>query len=279
MSIAEGLTKIVDKEQQAIEFNRRIGQTVTGSNVTLSDNADNIERLNEQLEQTLYGADTGGKSYYDTFWDNLQDNGSRRDYQYMFDKGWNDTIFKPKYDIIFGNSYQGAQVFWNSGIQDLKGILESQGVSLVTTDATRFLQLFQNSKITNIPTIDMSNGTESSGYAFSSSAIKNIDKIISSENTIYESTCFNGASALTHVIFDGTIGTTLNIKWSTELDTESIVSIIEALSPTTSDLSVTLSKTAVNSMVFPITSEKTNITYNNWDELAGTKTNWTISLV
>lgn len=278
MSISDKLTTIAQNEQEINNLGKRINQIMFDKDASLNETANNMEQLNNTMESILYGDNGTEGDYYNLFWDNFQDYGNRRDYQNMFGKGWNDAIFKPKYDIIFGDGYQGAQVFWSSGIQNLKGILESQGVSLVTTDATRFLQLFQSSKITNIPTIDMSNVINSS-YAFSSSSIQCIDKIISSENTIYESTCFNGASALTHVIFDGVIGTTLNIKWSTKLDTESIVSIIEALSPTVSDISVTLSQTAVNNMVFPITSEKTNTTYNNWNELAGTKTNWTITLV
>ena len=66
------------------------------------------------------------------------------------------------------------------------------------------------------------------------------------------------------------------MQWSTKLSGASIVSIIEALSTTTSGLSVTLSQTAVNNMTFPIVGNKG--TYNSWTELEQSKTNWTISL-
>ena len=78
---------------------------------------------------------------------------------------------------------------------------------------------------------------------------------------------------------EGVIGQNgFDVHWSTNLKTASIVSIVEALSDSTSGLSVTLSQTAVNNMVFPFTSERTGITYGSWSELEGTKTNWTISL-
>ena len=89
---------------------------------------------------------------------------------------------------------------------------------------------------------------------------------------------FTGATGLKNFVIEGTIGqNNFNVSACRELSGGSIVSIIEALSTTTSGLSVTLSQTAVNNMTFPITGNKG--TYNSWTELEQSKTNWTISLV
>ena len=43
----------------------------------------------------------GRKAEYDMFWDNFQDYGNRTFYNYGFAShfGWNETNFKPKYDV------------------------------------------------------------------------------------------------------------------------------------------------------------------------------------
>jgi hypothetical protein len=69
---------------------------------------------------------------------------------------------------------------------------------------------------------------------------------------------------------EGTLDITgLNLKDSTKLNKASIESIISVLSTTTTGLSITLSKTAVNNA----------FTTDEWNALIGTRTNWTISLV
>jgi hypothetical protein len=60
----------------------------------------------------------------------------------------------------------------------------------------------------------------------------------------------------------------LNLQWSTKLSKASITSIINCLSSTTSGLSITLSKTAVDNA----------FTAEEWAALENTKHNWTIAL-
>ena len=45
-----------------------------------------VEPINTELEQILYGKDTGGRGFYDEFWDEFQANGTRTSYDEGFDK-------------------------------------------------------------------------------------------------------------------------------------------------------------------------------------------------
>ena len=82
--------------------------------------ADKVLQLKQDIDDAYQaGYDKGvgegsgsGDSWYDTFWDAIQQNGDRRDYQYAFTNstGWTDEIFKPKYKFInttgnYGFSY------------------------------------------------------------------------------------------------------------------------------------------------------------------------------
>ena len=107
-------------------------------------------------------------------------------------------------------------------------------------------------------------------------ALERIQKITAYETATWKNT-FQYCYALTHVIFDGTIGASgLDLQWSTGLDKESITSIINALSDSTSGLSITLSNTAVNNAFY---SEEQDDLRLEWYDLIATKENWTISLV
>ena len=70
-----------------------------------------------------------------------------------------------------------------------------------------------------------------------------------------------------------------DVQWSTELSKESIISIINALSDTTTALTVTLSKTAVNNAFETAKGNADGSTSEEWAALIATKQNWTISLV
>ena len=75
-----------------------------------------------------------------------------------------------------------------------------------------------------------------------------------------------------------TIASSLDMKSCTLLSKASITSIINALSSTTSGLTVTLSKTAVNTAFETESGGADGSTSQEWLALATTKSNWTISL-
>ena len=224
----------------------------------------------------------GKKDEYDKFWDSFQNYGKRKNYQGGFaGKGWNDTTFKPKYDIIPAENI--GSMFQETEITDLEATLNNINVSFNTSKATTLKQLFYFSYLlTSVPEIDSRGST--SGDAFnltfgSCRKLKTIRKLILKEDGSQSfSSTFNKCDELENIVIEGVIGKNgFNVSACTKLSGASIVSIIEALSTTTSGLTVTLSQTAVDNMAFPIVGNKG--TYNSWTGLEQSRTNWTISLV
>ena len=227
----------------------------------------------------------GKKAEYDKFWDVFQQNGSRTKYESAFANGFFDfRNFYPKYDI---NIINGSMAFYNWKQYNetftkgsLKQRLEECGAKLNTSQATNLSNCFSYGLFTELPTINLTGLTSASANMFSYNYgyLKTIEKIIVDENTPIASSMFTQDTGLENLVIEGTIAkNNFNVQWCTKLSSASIVSIIEALSETTSGLTVTLSQTAVNNMVFPIVGNKG--TYNSWTDLEQSKTNWTISLL
>lgn len=221
-----------------------------------------------------YHKSYGMQTEYDRFWDSYQSNGSRTSYVYAFGGvGWTAKTFKPKYPIKpVGATYMFAQSYANF-----------DGVELDTSDLTSATYMFQTYYGRYIPTINISKIVESwaIGYMFAHSFIVTIEKLIVSENTAFANTMFTNATRLENITFEGTIAKNgLDLSPCTKLSKESITSVINALSSTTTELKVTLSKTAVNN-AFGIKVDDTT-TYPEGSEyytLRHSKDNWTISYI
>ena len=221
--------------------------------------------------------DAGKIKGVDEFWDMYQNYGNRTDYTYAFaGKGWTDETFKPKYNIRLETA--NYYVFEKSLITDLKAILEKYNVVLDGSKMGYTLGWFNDSSITRVPFIDVSK----SGTSFN--ALKGAKKLIWVDGVKLRSSCgfayaFD-AVALEHCPFSGTIGQKgFDMSQCTLLDKESLTSIINCLSSSTSGLTVTLSLVAVDKAF------ETNPDINNgsssteWLNLVNTKSNWTVSLV
>ena len=190
-------------------------------------------------EGKAQGIEVGKQAERDAFWDEFQ-NGS---YYYAFSYGkFSDENYNPIRDIVVANgSTTGRYMFYNAtGITDTK-------VSIYATGTSANLQ----NSFAGCPNL------------------KYIRKLVVAAHTTF-SNAFNNAEALEMLMLEGTIGQNgFDVHWSAFLNKASIESIINALSTTTSGLTVTLSQTAVNNA----------FTAEEWDALEATKTNWTISLV
>jgi hypothetical protein len=91
---------------------------------------------------------------------------------------------------------------------------------------------------------------------------------------------FHYAYDTEHIGFEGIIAQNgLNLQWSTKLDKESHVKLVNTLSSTTSGLSVTVSQTAVNKAFETSEGANDGSTSQEWLNLIATKPNWTISIV
>ena len=70
-----------------------------------------------------------------------------------------------------------------------------------------------------------------------------------------------------------------DVQYSTSLTRQSIENIIAALSTTTSGLTVTISKAAVNTAFETATDAADGASSQAWNDLIATRANWTISLI
>lgn len=234
--------------------------------------ADKLTTIAEKIQKVF---DAGKKSAYDEFWDKLQNNGKRTEYSATFGAAWNSKIFKPKYDM---KPTFAGYMFNCSKVSNLKDVLEKQGVTLDFSDCTSFLRTFQYSGISALPKIDMSKCNNSESCFGAMHALTSLDLVVS-QDTVFSSNTFITLPKVTHLSISGTIGKKLfNVKDSPKLDKESITSIINALSDTTSGLTVTLSKTAVNNAFgIDIDDENTYPEGSEFYTLRNSKKNWTIS--
>lgn len=179
----------------------------------------------------MFGSSGGGSQtdYYDTFWDEFQQNGARKDYQGGFyGIGWNDTTFKPKYDIT--NPINTASMFYASKITDLEALIQRAGIKFSTSTAQRVDTMFQFSTITVVPEIDVSNlnSVQSLRYLFGDAKqLHTIRKLIVNADCRYEN-AFSNTISLQNITFEGTIANDINFQQS-PLSGESAMNIIEHL--------------------------------------------------
>lgn len=187
-------------------------------------------------QQRVY--DAGKKKQYDEFWDFFQDYGNRNHYVYAFAYPyWADKVYNPKYTI---NAY-------TYGLQNT----------------------FNNSAITDTKVDIIVNGQLAGSFA--NSKIRTIRKLILNNVTTVTNP-FGGCTSLRDITIEGEWLISVNFGVC-PLSAASIVSVIEALSVSvTVQQTLTLKKSAVESMVFPHTSAQSGITYNSWDELIAPKT-------
>lgn len=224
--------------------------------------ADKLTQIAEN-EQKVYEA--GKKSEYDAFWDSLQQNGTRTNYENGF-QAWEGVCFKPKYDLIIAGSYAGTGLFRMAKNFNLKKMTIDRGINLDFSNATKLNATFDRSLIGEIPPLDLRNCTNLAMAFYSMSWEKEefTTKALVLNNLRADCTfdrTFTGSKYLENIIIEsGTIGQNeFNVKDCTKLSKASITSIVNALSPSTSGLTVTLSKTAVNN-AFAETYKTYNVT-------------------
>lgn len=223
----------------------------------------------------ISGGDNGA------FWDIYQQNGERGDYNYSFaGEGWTDDTFCPKYAVC---PITASNLFDNCRITNLKQILSDRGVRLDFSASTKLDYILQNSTITHLGEIDTTSCADLTRFLFSAKELVHVDTIrLKSDGTqtFIASLSFSGLSELEHCVFEGVIGqANFNVKWSPKLDKESLASIVRCLSESTTGLSVTVSKTAVDTAFETGVGAADGSTSTEWLALIGTRLNWTINLL
>lgn len=225
--------------------------------------------------------EAGKKSEYDAFWDKYQKNGNREDYKLAFSReGWNDETFKPKYSM---RATSATQMFEMSSIANLTKALKDNGVVLDTSKSINVNNMFYYSRhIKQIPVIDVTNCSSNVIGLFGACyALETVEKLIlKNDGSTVIDRCFVNANSLRNIIIEGVIGqNSFDVRWSTKLSKASLTSIINALSATTSGLTVTLSATAVNTAFETTAGAGDGSTSAEWQSIIALKSNWTISLI
>lgn len=237
------------------------------------------EKLKTIAENEQRVFDAGKQTEYDTFWDNYQNLGykgvkdsigMRSDYRYAFaNQGWRDSIYDPKYSIKVGGNCEG--------MYQLTGITKKVVVNMSGCTSAR--TMFYYARVKELGELDLGNCKNTQYLLSNATSLVSIDKIKCSEATTWHDSTFEQCGALTHVIFNGEIAkNSLNLKDSTGLDKESIVSVINCLSAATTDLGITLSEAAVKKAFETAVGANDGDTSAEWITIRDTKTNWTISL-
>ena len=215
--------------------------------------AEKITRAKADYDAVYEG---GKQAQYDEFWDAFQGNGTRGVYLYAFSMatqlyGWNDAIYNPKYPIIADTGYGVQECFrGNTVITDTKvPIIDRVGNIYAIFNACNNLKRVASLTL-EVPV------TKANHAFFNCIELEEINVIC------------NG----------GSFAADLSLQYSTKLSRASVTSIINALSSTTSGLSVTLSKTAVNKAFETSAGAGDGSTSAEWQNLIAPKSNWTISL-
>lgn len=233
--------------------------------------------LTEYADKVSALYDKGVKDEYDRFWDAYLDNGNLADCSKIFGgKGWDDSIFKPKYSL---KPINANYMFSQTNIQDYKGILESQNVTFDFSDCTTFYDFFWASTVTRIGEIDMRNATNVYEAFDSCKNLKSIDKVIF-KNTPYSnaSSVFYNTPNLESVIIEGKIYEDPRLDRSSKLNKSSITSFMHALAEDATGKTCTFSLTAINNAFETSEGTADGSTSQEWLDLVTTKSNWTISL-
>ncbi len=220
---------------------------------SIEPNRDSVAMIRYIDENIPLVHESGQKSEYDMFWDTLQENGERRSYFYAFFSSglnWTDDIYNPKYPIVCGNSstYDAYRIFGgNKKITDIKVPIILNG--------SQFYETFQNAEHTKrIPSVTLNNVT-----------------------TIIRP--FSGCYDLEDLTILGEIAANgFDTHQSFVLNKKSIISIINALSDTTSGLTVTFNRKAVNNAFgIDVDDESTYPEGSEYYTLRHSKDNWTFS--
>lgn len=192
------------------------------------------------------GVVDGRQAQYDKFWDSCQNKGEPSCYKFAFAYNiFNDAIYNPKYPIITSGteSINSQDIFAYSPITDTK-------VTIDVKRSTGMARAFNQAK-----------------------QLVTIHKLIVTEKVAFTNT-FDGCESLKNIVIEGIIGNNFNIGASPLLTLESITSIINALSQSTTNKTLTLSKTAVQNAFE--TTDLDNST--EWTTLKNSRSNWTITL-
>ncbi len=178
-------------------------------------------------EQKVY--DAGKQAEAKRFWTTYQQSGNRTYCAHMFGgSGWNNTTFRPMYDIKPKDS--AYMMFRDSAMTDIYGRLEELGLTLDFSNCQNMQYALNQGNITRIGTVSIVSATNLDYAFYAASKVTTIDKLIVKDNgaTSFSSTMFGAMNALKEIRFEGTIGRSITFP-NSPLSVASMVDIINHL--------------------------------------------------
>ncbi len=222
--------------------------------------------------------EAGKKSENDAFWKDYQSSGNRGNYDYAFAGiGWSSNIFDPRYSIDCNRCQSMFSQSYISG--DLEKFFADRGLSFSTSKSI-YMSTFASyaQSVTAFPAIDVSSATDTPNLFQGCSRLERVTVKSSAEIKI-STASFMFCRALTDLTLVGTISFRgLDLSYS-PLNKSSLTSVVNALSATTTGLTVTLRLDAVNTAFETATGLADGSTSEEWQNLVATKPNWTINLI
>jgi hypothetical protein len=232
MSIAEKLTTVAENLPKVYEAGYEKGKTEGGGG-----------SYDEGYTAGLaVGVEQGKQAEYDAFWNTVQSDGTRNNYNSFFTgKGWRSGSFNPKYPINCTSGGYATNMFSNSAIVDT--------VVPITIVGAHSSVFYNATSLITIRDLNVSGAT----------------------GTMAD--WFTGCTKLKNVTFVNAIPVNANFK-SSPLSAQSLVNIVEHLSPSVSGKTLTLNSDAV------ATADWSATNYASWEDLVAQKkpSGWTITL-
>ena len=242
MTIEEKKRKLVQYLEQDIEYNQKLYECVNGGKVD-------------------------AKSWYDELWDMIQDYGKRTNYTSGF-KNWGGVIIDTKYPV---NAISLYELF-----SDCRKLETIPNVTCANTNGqydSCYCAFQMCLKLKSIDFDVMNGGSGNTAWTAAfryCQELTNIKKIGVLESQVFNKT-FEYCFKLENIVVEGTIGQNgFDIHWSTLLSADSLKSIINALSTTTTGLTITLPTTAQ-------ANYEAVYGTGSWSVLVTTRSNWTIA--
>ena len=236
----------------------------------------------EQIEEArTEGIEQGKQDERTAFWNMVQRNGARTDYQRAFTH-WdgNEALFTPLYKIAPSGAQNGQSMFFCFNVST-KEVFDFSKIAHMFdfSKMTNASYLFQSARIDNI-IADLSSATTFS-YGMSADwyAMPTTTTTLKVSEKCSFSSAFYACRELTNLTFmeGSVIGKSIDLKDCTKLTKASLTSVMTHLSPTAT-LTATFSKTAVNKAFETSAGSNDGSTSEAWLALVNA-VNATISLV
>lgn len=223
--------------------------------------AEKLAKVAENREK-LYEA--GKNAENDAFWDEITQKGERTVYFQGF-AYWGSEYIRPNRKIIITSSNGMSQTFMHS--PNLKKVekdyFDASQKPIGTRNEYSYNYTFYNCVVLEeIEDIGLQ-AEFNYNYTFASChSLHTIAKIRTDENTLFTES-FIRCDVLENIVFEGFIGTNLDMRYSPKLTHDSLMSIINALKDYSADTSGTTRKLTIGSAnIAKLTQDELEIIYN-----------------